>query len=67
MSEHPYVHDPKSGAGNCWCGAAERHARHPHGFMKAASAEPRGSATLCTCSKPLSDPIHRVARETVDV
>lgn len=56
---HEYNPDPQSGAGNCTCGAAERHRAHPHEFMRAASSPPRGSATVCTCALPLSHEIHR--------
>lgn len=59
MSMHAYVKDAQSGAGNCVCGAAERHVRHPHEFVRAWRQEPKGSETRCTCSRPLSDPIHR--------
>lgn len=30
---HIYTKDPQSGAGNCTCGAAELHRRHPHEFV----------------------------------
>jgi hypothetical protein len=41
---HRYTADPASGAGNCKCGAAERHKRHPHLPMPMAS-----NPLSCTC------------------
>jgi hypothetical protein len=56
---HNYIPDPQSGAGNCkQCGAAERHRVHPHQFMRANSAKPNGSQTLCICGKQLADKAH---------
>lgn len=45
---HKYDRDPQSGAGNCVCGASERHRRHPHVWMPALT-DPR----LCVCALPL--------------
>lgn len=44
---HAYQRDPQSGAGNCTCGMAERHRRHPHEFMPTASRP-----DLCVCALP---------------
>jgi hypothetical protein len=59
ITPHAYERSPHSGAGNCVCGVPERHRRHPHEFMRALIAEPKGSQTLCTCALPLVHPIHR--------
>jgi hypothetical protein len=51
---HRYERDPQSGAGNCVCGAAEHHRRHPHDFWAAASAH-----SLCVCALPRGAKCHR--------
>lgn len=28
LKSHPYLRDPNSGAGNCWCGADQSHKIH---------------------------------------
>lgn len=51
---HIYQKDPQSGAGNCTCGAAERHRRHPHEFMP-SNADPE----LCVCALPFEAGPHQ--------
>jgi hypothetical protein len=41
---HAYVRDSWSGAGNCTCGAAEAHRRHPHWFTSS-----RSDTSRCVC------------------
>jgi hypothetical protein len=53
--KHEYQRSPHSGAGNCVCGAAERHRRHPHGFI-AADSKPE----LCTCGLPCDAKCHQL-------
>lgn len=48
MSTHAYEKDAQSGAGNCVCGAPERHMRHPHAFMLPAFV----NTTNCCCTQP---------------
>lgn len=48
---HSYVSDPQSGAGNCTCGAALYHRRHPHPFRL-------GTATNCVCALPYAHECH---------
>lgn len=49
--EHPYKPSPHSGAGNCWCGHAERSAMHPEHKPMATWRD----ATRCTCSRPMGE------------
>jgi hypothetical protein len=49
---HAYVQDAQSGAGNCTCGAAREHRRHPHEFRRARNFPG------CVCG----DPAHREER-----
>lgn len=49
---HPYERDPQSGAGNCACGAAQHHRRHPHLFRQALGSE------RCVCALPAAHGIH---------
>jgi hypothetical protein len=49
MRLHEYEKDTHSGAGNCTCGAAERHARHPHMYLR--GLWPSGGEK-CTCGLP---------------
>jgi hypothetical protein len=51
---HDYQADPQSGAGNCVCGMAEAHRRHPHAFRAAAS-----DPTRCVCALPAEARCHR--------
>lgn len=50
---HDYQADPQSGAGNCTCGAAEHHRRHPHPFWRISPqygmATILSTGTLDTC------------------
>lgn len=50
---HPYEEDSQSGAGNCTCGAAEHHRRHPHTYLRAWFNDGR-----CVCGLTESDPTH---------
>jgi hypothetical protein len=56
--KHRYQRDPHSGAGNCVCGAAERHRRHPHEFLAMGS-----NPTLCTCTLPREAKCHRAGHD----
>ena len=58
---HQYEADPASGAGNCRCGGPERHRRHPHEFMAAASRP-----DLCTCALPRTATCHSPPDKTVE-
>jgi hypothetical protein len=53
---HTYQRDSQSGAGNCTCGAAERHRRHPHLFLSAMRHEQQ----LCTCGLPPEATCHEL-------
>ena len=55
---HAYESDPQSGAGNCTCGAPERHPRHPHAYVKAWDWAQGIGEEQCTCMRRKSDPIH---------
>ena len=59
MMMHVYEADPQSGAGNCTCGAPERHPRHPHAFVKAWGGVRHVDEPRCTCMRGQSDPIHQ--------
>jgi hypothetical protein len=51
---HDYERDPQSGAGNCKCGAAEHHRRHPHDFRRArpsAAMLPLRTLDVCVCGQ----------------
>lgn len=52
MTVHEYQEDRQSGAGNCTCGAAKNHMRHPHAFLKAARFP------HCVCTQAADAPIH---------
>lgn len=64
MATHPYQRDPQSGAGNCTCGAAEHHFRHPHTFRAGVTYRATGDGATpmrtgrCVCSRPENHPIH---------
>lgn len=51
---HAYQLDLQSGAGNCVCGMAEHHRRHPHEFLAAAS-----NPSLCVCILPREALVHQ--------
>jgi hypothetical protein len=51
---HLYKPDPHSGAGNCACGAPERHWNHPHEAASSLMMPER-----CTCAQLLNAPIHQ--------
>jgi len=55
---HIYLKDPQSGAGNCTCGAAERHRRHPHEFVAILKQH-----ELCTCGLPFEAEPHQLEGE----
>lgn len=59
MLMHSYSRDPQSGAGNCVCGGAERHRRHPHLFLHGAP-EYGGNRYICTCGLPPEAPCHEL-------
>lgn len=48
---HAYKADSQSGAGNCVCGASERHRRHPHDYVRAYTVK-SDAPVLCTCGLP---------------
>ena len=52
QTTHEYKADPQSGAGNCVCGAAERHRRHPHDFVRAWNPLMAERRDHCTCGLP---------------
>jgi hypothetical protein len=58
---HDYERSPHSGAGNCVCGMAEHHRRHPHEFWAAASDE-----THCVCALPRGARCHLPPVKTAD-
>jgi hypothetical protein len=55
---HNYERDSQSGAGNCICGAAETHQRHPHEYRRVAAVYSmtsillRGDIDICVCGLP---------------
>lgn len=58
LDSHAYDGDPQSGAGNCRCGGAREHVRHPHDFT------PRANDThLCVCGRPRHSRPHHVSPE----
>lgn len=46
LDDHAYDRDPQSGAGNCQCGRAHEHVKHPHDFRPRASDKRR-----CVCGR----------------
>jgi hypothetical protein len=50
---HAYQADRQSGAGNCVCGYAEHHRRHPHTFRPMRSFKGR-----CVCALPAGARCH---------
>jgi len=57
-SHHAYQRDPQSGAGNCICGAAEEHRRHPHDFRRAWNPLRPTQNEYCVCGRLPEDKIH---------
>lgn len=51
--EYEYERSRHSGAGNCVCGVAEHHRRHPHDFWGADAAP-----SLCVCGLPAGARVH---------
>lgn len=58
---HDYQRSPHSGAGNCDCGAAEHHVRHPHAYRQAANF------AACVCTRDADDPVHTDAATAVTI
>lgn len=55
---HLYRRDLHSGAGNCACGAQERHRCHPHEFMLSGTP----GINTCVCALPYWAPCHKEIR-----
>lgn len=49
---HEYVPDVQRGAGNCECGAAKEHRRHPHRIVRSYLHDG------CVCGLPFWDRVH---------
>jgi hypothetical protein len=58
---HTYESDPQSGAGNCTCGGAREHHRHPHDFRRAWSAARGAVSEYCVCGQAPEALIHLAA------